>query len=1184
MRMGTCRHLSKPMVSALCGMMLAGCAGMSALQCGDGTCVSYQAAIPGSAGIDGGSATYNIAIEVPPGRNGMTPNISVGYSSSDGRSVLGVGWYLSVGSSVSRCPATEERDGYSEGVRYGMSSDKLCLDGTHLAVTHGQYGRSGAVYRTLSDEFAQIREYGDINDPSSYFIVTYKNGNQWYYKDAISASGIKPPLTWYATFEEDTVDNSVSFSYEHPEPGETLVSEIRYTGRRESGHDQTGTRWVRFRYEPRPDNSTWFVAGGETPETRRLKSITTGIDHVDKGVIQEQKILEYIFSYTQSVSTGRSLLTTIRECTHDEMGKRYCRQPTSVVWIDNQPVFADPVAYDVPKITDNERVDWQPDTHPAAQPTYAIAGDYDGDGRHEILFYRAGIAPHLFNVDIHNNLSEDINLDSYIQDANVQWARAIGHDIRNNGGASMLGESQAQLTVATWKGSGLGAADQTGIPFSKDMLVGDFDGSGQQDVLESIIEDGSYVVYLYRNNGSTPSRLIFGKPIEVLRLSATPTQVGGDRSHLFSVGDLDGNGAEDALVMAGDIIEKIIFFHQNTDGSLRFQVVNPSEYGISDHAQRHHIYFDDINGDGLEDIVYSDDLGHPGPTWRYQLNTGAGFASPVDTGVADARRSGSAKTSTITTDLFADGKEELIYPEKLLVDYCLPVKHTKEASGSSYECSSDGLDDDEPAFDYGIYQFAILKFSTGPDGKLSPKVIDNANIIAQANLLSAGDLQGDGITDILSPFDPGFSNGRFRSKSGVLKVCPQMYGCGLHVASSMSAGRDDRMNAAPDMMAKIDHGDGEWESWNYYPLSNPVRALYSVPRIDSPDRFIDAHEYFFTSSMYVVGEWTQHTAGTITQKFEYGGGEYNSALYGFSGFRWIVYRYPDANLKYVNWYEQSFPFFGERLGSWSEPDSSKGDDYLHGVPDDHYFKHTVYEYDCQGPPKNLDSVRWKCVDSKSPTFYVRLRSLTTTARNIATGKDDVTERKSYDYDLFGNITRSSIQDDNGVTTVTVSKYAQPDFDSWWINKLDEKRVTTRDGENTSSGSNAQDDSAAETLVSETSYEYNSQRLSTNKTELKPSVSSHKEADTYEYYEHPGDASYGNLKSIRFGSIDDDGQNRIFEERIFSYTADGYFILSEFDSEEGTTTYKYDPVNDKLLLKVSPDGKTEKHIYDAFGNE
>ncbi|MFX7804432.1 SpvB/TcaC N-terminal domain-containing protein, partial [Acinetobacter baumannii] len=77
--------------------------------------------LPGSASTDGGAAGYHVPIEVPPGRSGMQPGVSLGYSSKSGNGPLGMGWSLSTGSSIARCPQTLAQDGQPRPVSYSAS-------------------------------------------------------------------------------------------------------------------------------------------------------------------------------------------------------------------------------------------------------------------------------------------------------------------------------------------------------------------------------------------------------------------------------------------------------------------------------------------------------------------------------------------------------------------------------------------------------------------------------------------------------------------------------------------------------------------------------------------------------------------------------------------------------------------------------------------------------------------------------------------------------------------------------------------------------------------------------------------------------------------------------------------------------------------------------------------------------
>ncbi|MEO8132825.1 MAG: FG-GAP-like repeat-containing protein [Betaproteobacteria bacterium] len=91
--------------------------------------------LAGTFGVsDSGAATYTIPIPVPPGVNGLQPNIGLAYNSHGGNGQLGVGWSLSGLSAVTRCPATVAQDGDKAGINYDndTTNDHYCLDGQRL--------------------------------------------------------------------------------------------------------------------------------------------------------------------------------------------------------------------------------------------------------------------------------------------------------------------------------------------------------------------------------------------------------------------------------------------------------------------------------------------------------------------------------------------------------------------------------------------------------------------------------------------------------------------------------------------------------------------------------------------------------------------------------------------------------------------------------------------------------------------------------------------------------------------------------------------------------------------------------------------------------------------------------------------------------------------------------------------
>ena len=83
-----------------------------------------------------GGATYNIPIALPPGINGVVPQVSLSYNSQGGNGLAGYGWNIAGVSVITRIPATKFHDNTIDAVDFN-SLDRFALDGQRLIVKNG---------------------------------------------------------------------------------------------------------------------------------------------------------------------------------------------------------------------------------------------------------------------------------------------------------------------------------------------------------------------------------------------------------------------------------------------------------------------------------------------------------------------------------------------------------------------------------------------------------------------------------------------------------------------------------------------------------------------------------------------------------------------------------------------------------------------------------------------------------------------------------------------------------------------------------------------------------------------------------------------------------------------------------------------------------------------------------------
>ena len=348
---------------------------------------------PGQFSVGGdGAATYNIPIQVPPGTAGMTPKLSLTYSSSGSNGILGIGWGIDGLSQISRCPTTLVQDGKITGVNY-TSTDRFCIDGQRLIATTDSYvnnpndatkkiytstaayGANLTEYKTELANFAKIISYGAIAYPSggtgpAYFKVWTKGGQVIEYGNTadsrIEAAGIATARTWGVNKISDTKGNTITITYIEDNPnGEAYVSRIDYTGNANSTPVLAPYASVQFIYEARPDTSTGYQGGSIIKSTKRMTNVRT--------YNGSTLIKDYRLTYELSTATQRSRLKTLTEC--DGATTPICKQATVMGWGDLQALYTK-------TLTPVSGSDWN--------ANYVWTGDYNGDGRTDLLSYYAG--------------------------------------------------------------------------------------------------------------------------------------------------------------------------------------------------------------------------------------------------------------------------------------------------------------------------------------------------------------------------------------------------------------------------------------------------------------------------------------------------------------------------------------------------------------------------------------------------------------------------------------------------------------------------------------------------------------------------------------------------------------------------------------------------------------------------
>jgi RHS repeat-associated protein len=272
-----------------------------------------------------GDARLSYAIELPPGRAGVQPNLSVDYSSSAENGWLGLGWDLQLQSVM-----IDTRWGVP---RYdaALETETYLLDGQQLTpLAHRGALRPRAAERIfhtrVEGQFLKIQRHGDAPD-NYWWEVTDKGGHRFFYggdsgTGALAADSVLSDpsganvFRWMLREMRDANGNSMRFHYDIVNGGgggeepwrQIYLRRITYTGR----FATEGAYEVElFRESGRPDVIVDGRPGFKTVLDQRLARIDVRLTTEANPLIRR-----YQFSYGTG-QFSKSLLTRVAQLGQD---------------------------------------------------------------------------------------------------------------------------------------------------------------------------------------------------------------------------------------------------------------------------------------------------------------------------------------------------------------------------------------------------------------------------------------------------------------------------------------------------------------------------------------------------------------------------------------------------------------------------------------------------------------------------------------------------------------------------------------------------------------------------------------------------------------------------------------------------------------------------------------------------
>jgi RHS repeat-associated protein len=588
-----------------------------------------------------GAATYELGILAARGTAGVTPRISLNYSSSDGDGVAGPGWSIGGLSAITRCRQTPAQDNNSTAI--GLNGDdRFCLDGQRLILITGVYGGNGSIYRTELDSYAVITAYGYFNGHPLYFTVQRKDGSLSYYGDGpLQGSNRSAPvvnvggatLTWAISRFQDSVGNAIRFQYSsNGTTNEHLISRIDYAYGANAGNSGNSSTYLQFNYQLRADGSSGYVAGVKIARTQRLASIRSVSDGVE--------LRSYHLVYrTPDGGRVQSFVEKIYECVGSE-----CIAPTTFDWQLNRGGFAPVQAL--------------ADEAGAKLSTLRVL-DINGDGRSDLLYRRLS-SPYPVSYRLSNAIGFGAAiplLASTVKSTNVDDADVAIFDLNGDGRQDLLhvqsgaGVHKGTLFLGGVGGFGGGTAYDPGMGLT---VAADIDGDGLPDLA------GTNLIPMYRRGQRLAVdglwSTVFGAPQPLLGdANSVPGPPPGCNlpqafwylpAGLLADGtDFNGDGRVDfAAQVTYSLCKTSHAGAAISHGNGNFSTLGWTA-GIAMPSA-------DMNGDGLADQWYDDAVGGR----QLRFSTGTAFTAPLRVGsAADLERA-------VYLDYNGDGFPDLLWP------------------------------------------------------------------------------------------------------------------------------------------------------------------------------------------------------------------------------------------------------------------------------------------------------------------------------------------------------------------------------------------------------------------------------------------------------------------------------------------------------------------------------------------
>ncbi len=578
--------------------------------------------LPGSFGVSpSGAATYVIPIDLPPGRAGMTPELSFAYNNHAPSTIMGLGWGISGFSAIGRSNPTLYFNGEVDNVDF--IDDQLTLDGNRLI----EIGTEGGniIYRTELDGISKVVYHPTGGyDNKEYFIVHTKGGMKKEYGLTNNSRQTYPddntePLFWHLNKIIDQQGNYVEYNYAKDyELGELHPLQIEYT----LFEDGTGTEssyFIEFDYALLDTNMyqtfyfEYIPEGNEEAEAYINKNTHKLVGMSVKTTDDDKTVATYDLMYkTETLLAGEYCLDSIIYSASGDGGQTIKSfKPTTFEWNYYNPSRHQKTT-DF-KFTGDAGFKPQFKNHKLGRM------DLYGSGKDVVVDYREEFDSEPYDP-IRKIKVQDFNnseLDITVFEEMGMGSRAeslSGVDFDNDGKDELL----VGMTDEVWiykfafNGSNWSVGDSLVISENGDWLTpfaGDFTGDGIPDLL--IVNESEAEAKLRIGTGDVTDF----ETSQVFTFTDVDWLDDNDLQDITTVADFNGDGKTDILLEirenvytgGGSEIAEVYFdLEVHSFNGSGFDQIALLEFENDDAEtyDKNNIIYADFNGDGRTDVNY----------------------------------------------------------------------------------------------------------------------------------------------------------------------------------------------------------------------------------------------------------------------------------------------------------------------------------------------------------------------------------------------------------------------------------------------------------------------------------------------------------------------------------------------------------------------------------------------------